>query len=176
MVRLAAGDQNGALPILYDTYSRRLYGIGLRLLGDRGLAEELVQETFVRLWRSSGRFDSTRGSVGTFVFTIARNTAVALRRRVSSRPLAELDERELGRREGLDEGEYDRLVLGLEMREALEALSEEHRVVLELHYHEDLTQSQIAERLELPLGTVKTRTYYGLKALKATLERRSADV
>lgn len=179
MVRLAqasAADRDSAVLELYDRYGSRLYGIGLRLLRDRGLAEELVQETFIRLWRSAPRFDARRGSVATFVFTIARRTAVDLQRRVSSRPLVELDERELARREGLESGEFDQVVLGLEVREALDALSEEQRVVLELHYHDDLTQQQIAERLGLPLGTVKTRTFYGLKALKSDLEQRRVGV
>ncbi len=67
-------------------------------------------------------------------------------------------------------------MLSLEVREALDELSEEQRVVLELHYGEDLTQQQIAERLGLPLGTVKTRTFYGLKTLRAELEKRSVGV
>ena len=176
MRRLAAGDRDGAAGALYDRFGPRLYGVGLRLLGDRGLAEELVQETFVRLWRSAGRFDPARGSASTFVFTIARRAAVDLHRRPSSRPLAELDERDLARREALESGdEFEHVVLGLELREALDELSEEQRSVLELHYREDLTQQQIAERLGLPLGTVKSRTLYGLRALKAELARRDAD-
>ena len=173
MQRLAqteAQDRDAAVLELYDLYGRRLYGIGLRLLGDRGIAEELVQETLVRLWRSAARFDVDRGSLATFVFTIARRTAVDLARRVSSRPLAELDDRELVRRDGLEDDEYDQVVQGLELREALDALSVEQRVVLELHYQEDLTQQQIAARLDLPIGTVKTRTFYGLRALRAQLE------
>lgn len=177
MSRLAARDQEDALPTLYDCYARRLYGVGLRLLGDQGLAEELVQETFVRLWRSAGRFDPARGSLSTFVFTIARRTAVDLRRRVSSRPLAELSENELAQMDARESGdEFEQLVLSLEVREALEALSDGQRHVLELHYQEDLTQQQVADRLGVPLGTVKTRTYYGLKALKVELERRRVGV
>jgi RNA polymerase sigma-70 factor, ECF subfamily len=86
--RVAAGDHGRPLVQLYDLYSARLYGLGLRLLGDRGMAEELVQETFLRLWRSAARFDPERGSVRTFVFTIARRVAVDLIRRPASRPLA----------------------------------------------------------------------------------------
>lgn len=177
MARLAAGDRDSALPALYDLYARRLFGIGLRLLGDRGLAEELVQETFVRLWRSAGRFDPERGSVATFVFTLARRAAVDLHRRASSRPLAELNDDDLERSDAAEPGEeFEHVVLGLEVREALDALSKEQRSVLELYYREDLTQQQIADRLGLPLGTVKTRTFYGLKALKVELENRSVGV
>ncbi len=175
MLQLAAGDREDAVGALYDRYAPRLYGVGLRLLRDRGLAEELVQETFVRIWRSSGRFDPTRGSAAAFVFTIARRAAVDLHRRPSSRPLAELDERELAGGEGLAPAdEFEQVVLGLELREALAALSEEQRTVLELHYREDMTQRQIAERLALPLGTVKSRTLYGLRALKLELAGRGS--
>lgn len=149
----------------------------MRLLGNRGLAEELVQETFIRLWRSAPRFDVERGSLATFVFTIARRAAVDMTRRVSSRPLVELSEHDLERPNAGGSGEeFEHVVLSLEVREALDELSDEQRVVLELHYREDLTQQQIAEHLELPLGTVKTRTFYGLKALKAELEKRSVGV
>src|SRR5687768_1420436 len=89
--RVAAGDHGRPLVELYRLYSARLYGLGLRLLRDRGMAEELVQETFLRLWRSAARFDPERGSVRTFVFTIARRVAVDLLRRPASRPLTTAD-------------------------------------------------------------------------------------
>jgi RNA polymerase sigma-70 factor (ECF subfamily) len=130
-----------------------------------------VQETFVRVWRSSARFDPEKASVRTFVFTLARRAAVDLIRRPSSRPLAaaELDPESdaLVRDEAFDE-----LLLGLDVREALDALSPKHREILELHYLGDLTQSQIAVLLDIPLGTVKTRTYHALRAFRDQLEDR----
>jgi len=168
MAQIAAGDSGEPMVALYQRYGRSLYGLGLRLLGDRGMAEEMVQETFVRLWRGAGRFDRDKGSVRTFTYTIARRVAVDLRRRPSSRPL-EGDER-LDEEAGHDE--FEALVLGLDVREALRSLSSKHREILELHFDEDLTQVQVAERLDVPLGTVKTRTYYGLRALKLELEER----
>lgn len=168
MAQIAAGDSGEPMAALYHRYGRNLYGLGLRLLGDRGMAEEMVQETFVRLWRGAGRFDREKGSVRTFTYTIARRVAVDLRRRPSSRPLegdARLDEKA-----GHDD--FEALVLGLDVRDALSSLSSKHREILELHFDEDLTQVQVAERLDVPLGTVKTRTYYGLQALKLELEER----
>lgn len=130
----------------------------------------------MRIWRSAGHFDPERGSVATFVYTIARRAAVDLHRRVSSRPLGELTEHELVRRDAFESGgEIEQVVLGIDVREALDPLSEEQRSVLELHYREDLTQQQIADRLGLPLGTVKSRTLYGLRALRVELEGRRAD-
>lgn len=166
----------GALEQLYGRYSGRLFSLGLKLLGDTGLAEELVQETFVRLWRTGATFDPARGSASAFIFVIARRLAVDLWRRPSSRtalpPAADVtDEARLSE----VEDPVDAFVLGVVVRDALDSLSPSHREVLELAYRSDLTQRQIAERLEVPLGTVKTRAYYALRALKLALEERGID-
>jgi RNA polymerase sigma-70 factor (ECF subfamily) len=167
--RLAAGDRGEPLAELYDRYGTRVYRIGLALLGDVGLAEDLVQETFLRLWRSAGRFDARRGAVSTFVFTLARRAAVDLWRRNGARPasVAEVAEDDPAAEEA-----FDRLVLGLWVREALDTLPLHQRRVLELQYHADLTQSQVAVLLDLPLGTVKTRTLRALRALARVLRER----
>ena len=167
VARIAAGDREEALPELYRRYERRLYGLGLRLLGDPSLAEELVQETFVRVWRNAGRYDPERGSVATYVFTVARRIAVDLWRRPSSRPFMPEPE------DQAQPGDHvDRVLVGLTVRDALDALSTDHRQVLELSYGRDLNQRAIADQLGLPLGTVKTRTYHALRALKRALEAR----
>jgi RNA polymerase sigma-70 factor (ECF subfamily) len=167
MARIAAGDRQEALGELYGRYERRLYGLGLKLLGDQSLAEELVQETFLRVWRNASRFDPARGSVATYVFTIARRIAIDLWRRPSSRPFSpEPDD------EGSPGDPVERVLVGLTVRDALDSLSEDHRRVLELSYGQDMNQRAIAERLGVPLGTVKTRTYHGLRALKQALEAR----
>ncbi len=176
VARVAAGDRGDPLVELYGRYGHPLYGLGLRLLGDRGSAEELVQETFLRLWRGSGSFDPQRGSVRSFIYTIAHRAAIDFRRRTSSRPLAALQAGEAGEERWAagdsPEEPLETLIVGLEVREALEGLSSKHREVIDLGYREDLTQTQIAERLELPVGTVKTRTYHALRALRTTLEER----
>jgi RNA polymerase sigma-70 factor, ECF subfamily len=166
--RVAAGDHGKPLADLYDRYASGLYGLGMRLLGDSGMAEDLVQETFVRLWRSAPRFDPERGSVRTFTFTIARRAAVDLLRRSASRPLPTTD----GDADEAIEDAFDALVLGLDVREALGSLAPKHREVLELILDEDLGRAEIAERLGIPVGTVKTRIFYGLKALRLELEER----
>jgi RNA polymerase sigma-70 factor, ECF subfamily len=168
--RVAAGDRDQALEELYRRYASRVYSFGLRVLGRRDLAEELVQETFVRLWRTAGSFDEQRGSVGAFVFTIARNIAVDLWRRPSSRPF-DPEPEELA--EPVDRA--DRIVTVLAVRDAMASLSVAHREVLELTYRGGLKQTEIAEILGLPLGTVKTRTYYALRALELALRERGLD-
>ena len=168
---VAAGDHGEPLVDLYRRYSSRLYGLGLRLTGDSGMAEELVQETFVRLWRSAPRFDPDRGSARTWIFTIARRAAVDLLRRSASRPLPTGPAPD--QQFDLLEGEaYEALLLALDVREALNAISSKHREVLELMVDEDLGQAEIARRLRIPVGTVKTRAFYGLRALKLELEER----
>jgi len=173
--RLAAGERHEPLAALYARYAKPLYGLGLRVLGDRKLAEELVQDAFVRLWQSAGHYDPARGTVRTWVYTLARRAAVDLWRRESTRATLPLDAEALHVLEdrGGHRDHYDALLLSLEVRGALDALPEKHREVLTLAYEHDLTQKQIADRLDVPLGTVKTRTYYGLRALRDELERRS---
>jgi RNA polymerase sigma-70 factor, ECF subfamily len=173
--RVAGGDLSYPLEELYDRYAARLHGLGLRLLGDPGLAEELVQETFVRLWQTAGRYDPQRGSVTSFVFVIARRLAIDLWRRPSSKPFAGLDEAD--RSPDQDPGDaVDQLLVGLNVRDALTSLPDGQREVLELLYLQDLTQRQVADRMGVPLGTVKTRAFYGLRALKESLRERDIDV
>ena len=165
IARVAGGDLGHPLEELYDRYAARLHGLGLRLLGDPGLAEELVQETFVRLWQSADRYDPKRGSVPSFVFTIARRLAIDLWRRPSSKPFTDLGV--VDRDPDPDPGD---------VVDQLASLPEGQRVVLELLYLQDLTQRQVADRVGVPLGTVKTRAFYGLRALKEALQQRDVDV
>jgi RNA polymerase sigma-70 factor, ECF subfamily len=170
MVAVGRGDRDRALPELYRRYERRLFGLGIRLLGDAGLAEELVQETFIRLWRTADRFDPARGTVTAFVLSIARRLAIDLWRRPSSRraqpeaePAAPVEET------------IDRLLLQFAVRDALDSLPQAQREVLELSYYSDLTQTEVASRLRIPLGTVKSRAYHALRAFHRAAEERGID-
>lgn len=175
LARVAEGDDEDALVTLYRRYETPLYRLGLRLLRDEGMAEELVQDTFVRLWRRADRFDAGRGSVRTFAFVIAYGAAADLRRRAASRPL------EVAPPEGIeahgdrdpDADPFERVVLGLAVGEALDALSDKHHTVLRMYFEDDLSQPQIADRLGVPLGTVKTRTFHALRALRTELQQRA---
>jgi RNA polymerase sigma-70 factor, ECF subfamily len=170
VARVATGDREAALSDLYALYGRPLYGLGIHLLRDAGLAEDLIQETFIRLWRSARSYDPARGSVRTFVFTLARRAAVDLWRRRGAPVPALLDEPEQADAAGTVA--YENLVLRLSVGEALEVLSPAQREVLDLQYQADLTQAQVAERLGIPLGTVKTRTMHALHRLADVLEER----
>ncbi len=168
--RVAEGDHGAALGELYDRYGRRLYAFGVRLLGDRQLAEELVQETFLRSWRGAARFDAGRGSARGWLFTIARNVATDLHHR-RTRDAPGGDVADLG---ALD-GRLDDVLLEVTVREALDTLSAPHREVLELAYRQGLAQPEVARALDLPLGTVKSRTFHALRAMRGALQERGID-
>ncbi len=157
---------------LYRRYAGRLYGFGRAKLGDAGLAEELVQECFVRLWRTAGRFDPDRASVRTYLFTIAGSVSIDLYRRRAAHPFEPLPERDLPT--GGDD--MNQLVDSLTVRDALDSLSPAHREVLTLAHDHGLTQPEMASRLGVPLGTVKTRTFHGLRAFRTALQERGFDV
>ena len=168
VAQMAAGDVEAPVNELYSRYGPRLYRFGVQVLADAGLAEEMVQECFVRLWRTAGRFDAGRGSVGAYLFVIARSTAADIRKRPSSRPLLPVDEAHVPPQADSADQVLDRLIV----REALSTLNPAHTEVLLLAQEEGLTQSQIAERLCVPLGTVKTRMFHGMRALRAALNER----
>jgi RNA polymerase sigma factor (sigma-70 family) len=163
MQAVASGDQD-ALRHLYERYGRLTHSIAYRISGDAALAEECTQDTFVTLWRRAGSFDPARGQASTWLFTIARNLAIsAVRRR---RPTVELDERaEPVTAEGPEE-----LIAAADaaaqLAEAMAALPEQQAVVLQLAYFEGLSQSEIAIRLGLPLGTVKGRVRLALERMR----------
>ncbi|MGE5293032.1 MAG: RNA polymerase sigma factor [Micromonosporaceae bacterium] len=171
VAQVAAGDIGAPVAELYRRYSDRLYRFGVQALGNPGLAEEMVQECFVRLWRTAGRFDAERGSVAAYLFVIARSVASDVRRRPSSRPLVPVEDIQLPPQAD----SVDRILETLIVREGLSTLSPAHQEVLRLVHEEGLTQSQIAKRLGLPLGTVKTRLFHGLRALRAALIERGFD-
>jgi RNA polymerase sigma-70 factor (ECF subfamily) len=166
LAAIGAGDRGEPLRLLYRRYGGRVFGLGMQLLGDRGLAEELVQETFIRIWRNAARYDESRGSAPTFIFTIARRLAIDLWRRPSSRSA------DPEPASAPDEDRVDSILSSLEVREAMSSLSEAHREILELSYGSDLKQADIAARLGIPLGTVKTRSHHALRALKSALQQR----
>ena len=168
VARIAAGDAGAPVAELYGRYGRQLYRFGVNHLGNEGLAEEMVQETFVRLWRTAGRFDVGKASVGTYLYVLARSAAADIYKRPSSRPL--IPAAELGETAMADS--VEQIIDAMVIREALESLKADQAEVIRLAQEEGLTQSQIAERLNVPLGTVKTRTFHGMRALRTALLER----
>ena len=168
VAQIAGGNIERPMKELYGRYHKDLFRFGIQMLRDEGLAEDMVQETFQRLRRSAGRMDSDPGTVGAFLFTIARSAAADIRKRLSSRPLLPVQDSLLPPLPDSTEQVLDSLLL----RETFDKLSPSHAQVLRLALGEDLTQSQIAERLHLPVGTVTTRAFYGMRALRSALGER----
>jgi RNA polymerase sigma-70 factor (ECF subfamily) len=161
--RLTGGDP-AALGEFYDLYAGLVNGLALRILRNTAEAEDVVQEVFVQVWRQAERYDPGRGSAEAWLCTIARSRALdRLRRRASRRE-------EPGDALPAGASERPRTEEALAVREALESLSSDQRSALELAYYEGLTQSEIADRLGQPLGTVKTRIRTAMIRLRDVLE------
>ncbi len=160
--QIAMGSQE-AFSVLWDRFGPGIYTVCHRRLGDVGSAEDATQEAFTSVWRRAGTFDPARGSAAGWLYAIARNAAAQLARRGrANKNLIVLDEQAA-------EKEFDP-VTGLALHAALTRLPTTEREVLELAYFEDMTQTAIAAHLQLPLGTVKTRTRAGLQRLASYLE------
>ena len=164
--RTGDGDRN-AFEMLYRRYSRPVFGLALRRLGDRGRAEDAVQETFASIWRAARSYKPERGPGAPWLYAVARN-AIIDRSRVRSEPPTEPPDEASG-----EIGPAERAEAGWtswRVHRALEELSPNERAVIELAYWSGLSQSEVADYLGIPLGTVKTRTRAALARLADQLE------
>ena len=168
MERLQDDATGDALRTLYRTYAGELLGFALNALGERGAAEEIVQEVFTRAWRHADRYDPARGSVRTWLYQIARHAIIDTRRRASARPALASGEPLLEATSGRDS--IEQAMLGWQVAAALERLTPEHRQMIRMAQFRGLTMREIAERCERPVGTVKSRTWYALRSLRLALE------
>ncbi|HEY1853768.1 MAG TPA: sigma-70 family RNA polymerase sigma factor [Solirubrobacterales bacterium] len=153
----------------YAAHSGELFGFAMRSLGDAGLAEEAVQETFVRAWRAGERFDPEIGSLRTWLFAILRNVVIDLGRARAVRP-------------GVAEGgieptvePFEQALSAWQIEEAMRRIGEDHRRVIFETYYRGRPYAEVAQELGVPEGTVKSRVYYGLRALRVVLEEMGYD-
>ncbi len=158
---------------LYRRYSGELFGFACHALGDRELAEEVVQDVFARAWRRADDYDASRASVRTWLYAITRNRIVDVRRRAAVRP-ALADGREPEAPEQPTEP-LEQAVLRWQLAAALSRLTPEHREVIRLAHWGGLTLREIAERKGIPLGTVKSRTSYALRSLRLVLDEMGVE-
>ena len=159
---IRSGDEQ-AMAQLYDRYSPIVYSVALRVLGDTGAAEDILQEVFLQLWRSPDMFDASRGSLPGWLAVIARNRAIdSLRKR---RPETDISEVVVSVEPDLaGKAEWSRAAD--KIRGALGAMPAPQRSALEMAFFEGLTHTEIAEKTGEPLGTVKTRIRAGLMMLR----------
>lgn len=156
---------------LYDRYGRIVYSLILRIVRDRAIAEDLVQESFLRVWNRAQAFDSERGALGPWVLTVARNQALDYIRSVQGRvwnSVASADDEHPGTFRDWEGDMLDGVRLR-QVQSALDKLNENQRAVIELAYFEGLSQAEMAETMKQPLGTVKTWVRSALRTLRDEL-------
>jgi RNA polymerase sigma-70 factor (ECF subfamily) len=196
LVREVAGGSFDALATLYDRHAAAVFAVATRLTTDRGVAEEVVQDTFLALWDRADAYDVNAGTLGTWLHAIARNRTIDRLRSAGRRPRlvapSGADDIDGSPSAALDraaatgvmvagsvpvmgpEAAYASVETRAAIEEALGELAVEERTVIVLAYREELSQSEIAERLGWPLGTVKTRTRRALRRLRDALDETAA--
>jgi len=163
---MKSGDQS-ALAALYDRYSSVVYAVALRVLGDTGAAEDVLQEVFLQLWRNPGAFDAARGSLGSWLAVITRNRAIDLLRR--RRPETDIEDVIVSVAPDLA-AEADRSRAAAKVRDVMAAMAKPQRTALEMAYFEGMSHSEIANKTGEPLGTIKTRIRAGLITLRKAFQ------
>jgi RNA polymerase sigma-70 factor, ECF subfamily len=172
LMQLVYRSRADAFEVIYDRHADAAFSLAYRMCSQRALAEDVVQEAFLSLWRSQARYDRGRGSVRTWVLGIVHNRAIDLLRRRAVR------ERGIVHEEGIEERvaapertdqEFARREEARQVREALEQLPGEQSQVIELAYFGGLTHTQIASMLDTPVGTIKGRMRLGLEKMRTAL-------
>lgn len=168
LLELVARSDDEALAALYDRYGRPAYALALRIVRDPALAQDAVQDAFLTAWRTAPSFDTRRGTAATWLLTLVHRRAVDVVRREDRRRASPLEDAPVASGEATDEAAEVR-----EQRQrvqaALAVLTAAEREAIELAYYGGLSQSEIAERLGVPLGTVKSRMFAGLSRLRKAL-------
>jgi RNA polymerase sigma-70 factor, ECF subfamily len=173
MTNLDGPEVEVALSKLYDRYSRTVYGVGLNILGDRSTVEELVQDVFLKVWRSAGTFDPSRSSFSTWLYRVTRSAAIDLYRKRAHKvhPVPNGELHVAAARDFSEDPQkmVDESWLSWRVSRALEVLDAPHREVIELAYFRGFSQREISERSGMPLGTVKSRTKRAFERLRREL-------
>jgi RNA polymerase sigma factor (sigma-70 family) len=175
LLSLVASSDEQALAELYDRFGRVAYGLALRILRDEALAQDAVQDAFLAIWRNADRFLAERAKASTWILTLVHRRAVDLVRREDRRRAEPL---ETAPEPAAAETVEEEAALGFQRRvvqEALRRLPPEQREALELGYYGGLTQSELAERLDQPLGTIKSRMFTGLNRLRDLLAQAGLE-
>lgn len=159
-----------AFECIYDKYEKLLYSFVIKLSGDSALAEEVLQEVFMKIWIQKATYDQTKGKFSSWIVTITRYTAIDIIRKNRKHHLSLTEDRDFPE-EGTEKTEdiVEWREKGQQIREAVTDLSEEQKQMVDLFYFKGLSQSEIADKTSVPLGTVKGRIRLALKHLKKRL-------
>jgi len=178
LMSLMEGGDEEAFAALYDRHSRAAYSLSYRMMGDRQAAEDLTQEAFLKVWRSAGGYRSERGSVRTWILSIAHNRGIDQLRSLASRRRTQDRVEQSAPRSQPSEAfaETWRNRQREQIREALSMLPEEQLKILELAYFSGYTHVEISNLMDLPLGTVKGRMRLGLKKIREYFDQENVAV
>ncbi|MDU0204838.1 RNA polymerase sigma factor [Paenibacillus sp. MAH-36] len=164
-----------ALAFLYDKYEKPIFAFAYRIVQDTMMAEEVVQELFLRVWKAAERYNSENGKLTSWMFTLTRNIAIDLLRKKQNRTMQQTMEAEQLTAIPDQGKSTEEAVLeewrGQEIREALHGLNWDQQQVVELIYYQGYTQQEVSDQQSIPLGTVKSRVRLALKQLKERLTR-----
>jgi len=165
--RTPALDEEDGVRAAYRAHGAELFGFAVRSLSDHGLAEEAVQETFLRAWRAADRFDPSIAPLRTWLYSIMRNVVIDLTRARAVRPAVASPTEPVV---DTSADAYERALVSWQVEEGLRRLGEDHRRILIETYYRARPYAEVAAELGIPEGTVKSRVYYALRALRLTLE------
>ena len=171
LVDLFQQDREKAIPLIYDKYSAALYGIILRIIKEEELAQEVLQDTFVRIWNKSSYYNPQKGRLFTWMMNIARNIAINT---LNSKAV-----KDKSRIQGLDnnvyniKSSYNTKEEVVDICDILQRLDQKYKTIIELAYFEGFTQKEISEKLDIPLGTVKSSVKIAMRKLKSIYTGKS---
>ena len=173
LLRLIAEGSEVALSVVYRRYKDRVYSLSWRILFDQSGVEETVQDVFVKIWQRAGDFSSAKGSVGAWLIAIAHHTAIDALRHRSHRATIKLEDGELEQK-AVSPDRSNQVLERTDIERAILKLEPSDRRLIEASYFEGLTQTQIAVRENIPLGTVKTRMRHIFMQLRRALREQNA--
>ncbi|WP_246938864.1 RNA polymerase sigma factor [Bacillus pinisoli] len=168
--------EKSALEQLYIRYEKLIYSFSYRMMQDTGLAEEVTQEVFIKLWRGLGQYDESKGKFSSWLLTMTRNTAIDLLRKRKRENVVELEDRDaLQSPEESVEDLVEWKEKGEDIRAAVNTLKEDQQVIINLFYFKGYTQQKISDLCNIPLGTVKGRLRLALKHIRTYLEKERGE-
>jgi RNA polymerase sigma-70 factor (ECF subfamily) len=163
IVELLQERDEKAISLLYDNYADTLYGVAYKVVKDEDLAQDIVQESFVKIWKKSDSYDATKAKLFTWLFRITRNTAIDKLRSINTKSDKEI---QIDVSDVYNLGEQSIRPEFIDVKENLDKIEPKYRIVLEALFFEGMTQQEASDELDIPLGTIKSRLKIGLREMR----------
>lgn len=168
IVALLAKKDRQAVSLAYKHYGANLYGVVLRIVGNENDAQEVIQDTFVKIWKNAGKYDATKGRLFTWMINIARRTAIDKTRGAQYKATKRTDSMDGERNFENEWGKSDRIV-DVGLRKVVDSLDPKYQRIIDLIYYQGYTQTEVQKELDIPLGTVKSRVRLAMNELRKIL-------